>query len=234
ILLDNRHGLVANVCVTAATGTAEREAALLLLAEAPHATPFGADKTCDVASFVAALRGRGITPHVARKVKQSAIDDRTTRHAGYATSQQRRKLVEQVFGWMKTVGGLRKLRHRGGDLVDWIMTFTAAAYNPVRLRTLLATAECRHLFRNECSHRGRTGRGSPPPAHGGQCRDASHFFIGLLECLGVPRVPKVLMIAEFPFGAQYRPHDCILAFPVHVVAFAKMPLATEAKSFEQF
>ena len=138
VLLDNRHGLVANVCVTAATGTAEREAALLLLADAPRATTVGADKNFDVASFVAALRARGITPHVARKVKQSAIDDRTTRHAGYATSQQRRKLVEQVFGWMKTVGGLRKLRHCGGELVDWKVTFAAAAYNLIRMRTLLA------------------------------------------------------------------------------------------------
>jgi transposase len=138
VLLDNRHGLVANVCVTAATGTAEREAALLLLAEAPRATTVGADKNFDVASFVAALRARGITPHVARKVKQSAIDDRTTRHPGYATSQQRRKLVEQVFGWMKTVGGLRKLRHCGGEIVDWNVTFAAAAYNLIRMRTLLA------------------------------------------------------------------------------------------------
>src|SRR5262249_60006961 len=119
VLLDNRHGLVANVCTTAATGTAERDAALLLLAEAPRATTVGADKNFDVASFVAALRARGITPHVARKVKPSAIDARTTRHAGYATSQQRRKLVEQVFGWMKTVGGLRKLRHCGAEIVDW-------------------------------------------------------------------------------------------------------------------
>src|SRR5438874_4085441 len=108
VLLDNRHGLVSNVCVTAATGTAERDAALLLLAEATHATTVGADKGYDVASFVAAVRARGITPHVARKMTQSAIDGRTTRHQGYATSQQRRKLIEQVFGWMKTVGGLRK------------------------------------------------------------------------------------------------------------------------------
>ena len=138
VLLDNRHGLVSNVCVTAATGTAEREAALVLLAEAPRATTVGGDKGYDVASFVAAVRARGITPHVARKVKQSAIDDRTTRHPGYAISQQRRKLVEQVFGWMKTIGGLRKLRHCGGDLVDWNVTFAAAAYNLIRLRTLLA------------------------------------------------------------------------------------------------
>jgi IS5 family transposase len=138
VLLDNRHGLVANVCVTAATGTAERDAALLLLAEAPRATTVGADKNFDVTSFVAALRARGITPHVAQKVQHSAIDDRTTRHDGYAVSQQRRKLVEQVFGWMKTVGGLRKLRHCGGELVDWQVTFAAAAYNLIRLRTLLA------------------------------------------------------------------------------------------------
>jgi transposase len=138
VLLDNRHGLVANVCVTAATGTAEREAAVLLLSAASDAGTVGGDKGFDVASFVAAVRALGITPHVAQKVKGSAIDGRTTRHPGYRVSQQRRKLIEQVFGWMKTVGGLRKLRHRGGELVDWVVTFTAAAYNLVRLRTLLA------------------------------------------------------------------------------------------------
>jgi len=138
VLLDNRHGLVANVCATAATGTAERDAALLLLAEAAHAVTVAGDKGFDVRSFVAGVRALGVTPHVAQKSKGSAIDDRTTRHAGYAVSQQKRKLIEQVFGWMKTVGGLRKLRHRGGELVDWIVTFTAAAYNLVRLRTLLA------------------------------------------------------------------------------------------------
>ena len=138
VLLDNRHGLVANVCATAATGTAEREAALLLLGGGRPGATVGGDKGFDVASFVAAVRARAITPHVAQKDQGSAIDDRTTRHAGYAVSQQKRKLIEQVFGWMKTVGGLRKLRHRGGELVDWIVTFTAAAYNLVRLRTLLA------------------------------------------------------------------------------------------------
>src|SRR5436190_5621126 len=138
VLLDNRHGLVANVCVTAATGTAAREAALLLLAEATNATTVGGDKGFDVPSFVEGVRALGVTPHIARKITGSALDDRTTRHPGYATSQQRRKLVEQVFGWMKTVGGLRKLRHRGGARVDWVVTFAAAAYNLVRLRTLLA------------------------------------------------------------------------------------------------
>jgi transposase len=138
LLLDNRHGLVANVCVTAATGTAEREAALLLLAEAADATTVGGDKGFDVPSFVAGVRALGVTPHVAQKVTGSAIDDRTTRHPGYAISQQKRKLIEQVFGWLKTVGGLGKLRHRGGERVDWIVTFAAAAYNLIRLRTLLA------------------------------------------------------------------------------------------------
>lgn len=140
VLLDNRHGLVTNVCATAATGTAERDAALELLQTVPRAATLGADKHFDVHSFVAGVRELEITPHVAQKASGGAIDGRTTRHAGYAISQQKRKLVEQVFGWMKTVGGLRKLRHRGGELVDWIVTFIAAAYNLVRLRTLLAGA----------------------------------------------------------------------------------------------
>jgi transposase len=139
VLLDNRHGLVANVCATAATGTAEREAARELLKPARRAKTVAGDKNYDVARFVADVRELEITPHVAQKA-QSAIDGRTTRHAGYAISQRKRKLVEQVFGWMKTVGGLRQLRHRGGELVDWIVTFTAAAYNLIRLRTLLARA----------------------------------------------------------------------------------------------
>ena len=140
VLLDNRYGLVANVCATAATGTAKREAALLLLGAVRHGGTVGGDKGYDVPSFVAGVRALGMTPHIASKVKGSALDGRTSRHAGYAISQQKRKLIEQVFGWMKTVGGLRKLRHRGGALVDWVVTFTAAAYNLTRLRTLLARA----------------------------------------------------------------------------------------------
>jgi transposase len=138
VLLDNRYGLVANVCVTPATGTAEREAAVLLLGAVAHGGTVGGDKGFDVPSFVAQVRALGVTPHVAQKIKSSAIDARTTRHPGYAVSQRKRKLIEQVFGWMKTVGGLRKLRHRGGARVDWIVTFSAAAYNLIRLRTLLA------------------------------------------------------------------------------------------------
>jgi len=140
ILLDNRHGLVANICATAATGTAEREAAVMLVdASAPPGSTLGADKGYDVASFVAAVRDLGVTPHVAQKRRGSAIDGRTTRHVGYAISQQKRKLVEQAWGWMKTVGLLRKLRHRGGELVDWVLTFTATAFNLIRMRNLGAT-----------------------------------------------------------------------------------------------
>jgi IS5 family transposase len=138
VLLDNRHGLVANVCTTA--GTAEWEAALLLLEPMAGAKTVGGDKHFDVARFVTAARALEITPHVAEKQRGSAIDRRTTRHPGYAISQQKRKLIEQVFGWMKTVGGLRKWRHRGGELVDWIVTFTAAAYNWSGFDTLLARA----------------------------------------------------------------------------------------------
>ena len=140
MLLDNRNGLVANVCVTAATGTAEREAATWMLdASAPPGSTVGADKGYDAARLVDELHALDVAPHIARKVSYSAIDIRTTFHRGYEMSQRKRKLVEQVFGWLKTVGGLRKLRHRGGPLVDWIVTFAAAAYNLVRLRTLVAT-----------------------------------------------------------------------------------------------
>ena len=140
VLLDNRHGLVGNVCVTAAMGTAEREAATAMLAAStPPGSTVGADKGYDVARFVDDVRALEVIPHIARKTPYSAIDIRTTCHPGYRVSQRKRKLVEQVFGWMKTVGGLRKLRHRGGAPVDWNVTFAAAAYHLVRLRTLVAT-----------------------------------------------------------------------------------------------
>ena len=140
VLLDNRHGLVANVCVTAAMATAEREAATAMLtASAPPGSTVGADKGYDAARFVNLVRTLELTPHIARKTPHSVSDVRTTCHAGYRARQPKRKLVEQVFGWMKTVGGLRKLRHRGASLVDSNVTFAAAAYNLVRLRTLVAT-----------------------------------------------------------------------------------------------
>lgn len=143
LLTENRHGFIVDTAVTDATGTAERDAAIAMLGELPLTTrrlTVGADKNFDTQAWVAAVRLMGITPHVAQHTtrRRSAIDARTTRHPGYALSQRRRKQVEQPFGWMKTVGLLRKLRHRGGRLVDWIVSFTAAAYNLVRWRTLAA------------------------------------------------------------------------------------------------
>jgi len=98
----------------------------------------GADRGYDVREFVAGVRELRITPHVACKKRAPAIDGRTTRHAGYAVSQRRRKLIDEPFGWMKTVAGLRKLRHRGKAKAAALFTFTCAAYNLVRLRSLLA------------------------------------------------------------------------------------------------
>ena len=143
LLTENRHGFIIDTAVTNATGTAERDAAIALLGELPLTTrrvTVGADKNFDTAAWVAAVRQMGITPHVAphTRRRRSAIDGRTTRHPGYALSQRCRQKVEQPFGWMKTVGLLRKLRHRGGRRVDWIVSFTAAAYNLVRWRTLAA------------------------------------------------------------------------------------------------
>jgi transposase len=139
LLIENRHGLIIETAVTAADGYAEIDAAITMLGELPQGArvTVGADKGYDARRFVTACRAMQITPHVAQK-QTSAIDGRTTRTAAYVISQQRRKRVEEAFGWMKTVGLLRKLRHRGGPLVDWIFTFTAAAYNLVRLRTLMA------------------------------------------------------------------------------------------------
>jgi transposase len=144
LLMENRHGLIVDAVVTPATGTAEREAALTMLGELPDTgrITVAGDKNYDTRDFVRSSRELGVTPHVAQYpdtvCRHSAIDGRTTRHPGYTISQRKRKLIEQAFGWMKTVGGLRKLHHRGGALVDWIFTFAAAAYNIVRLRRLLA------------------------------------------------------------------------------------------------
>jgi transposase len=144
LLTENRHGLIVATAVTAATGTAERDAAIVMLGELPltrRRVTVGADKLYDTAAWVAATRQMRITPHVAQSTARrggSAIDGRTTRHAGYALSQRKRKLIEQAFGWMKTVALFRKLRHRGGRLVDWMFTFGAAAYNLVRWRNLVA------------------------------------------------------------------------------------------------
>ena len=141
VLLEHRSGLIVDAMVTPADGHGERDAALVMLERRPgrHRLTVAADKGYDMRDFVTNLRAMTVTPHVAQHTRRrrSAIDERTTRHPGYAISQQKRKLVEQGFGWMKTIGGLRKLRHRGGPLVNWIFTFTAAAYNIVRMRRLL-------------------------------------------------------------------------------------------------
>ena len=143
-LSENRNGLVVDVALTQATGTAEREAACAMvgaLAAAPAMT-LGADKNYDTADFVAEMRRLGVTPHVAQnnKRRRSAIDGRTTRHEGYAISQRKRKRIEEVFGWMKSAAGFAKTRHRGTACVGWMFTLTAAAYNLIRLPKLLAVA----------------------------------------------------------------------------------------------
>lgn len=145
VLMEHRSGLVVNAMVTPADGTGERTAALAMVGalRGCHRITVAGDKAFDTQGEVAELRRMGATPHVAANTARpggSAIDGRTTRHPGYAVSQRKRKLVEQVFGWMKTIGGLRKLRHRGGPLVTWIFTFAAAAYNLVRMRRLLEAA----------------------------------------------------------------------------------------------
>jgi transposase len=140
VLMDNRHGLVIDACVVPATGTGERDAAISLVADLPpRRVTIGGDKGYDTHGFVEAMRCLKATPHVALKRKSRTLDRRTTRHIGYAISQRARKRIEEVFGWMKTVGGLRKLRHRGGARVNWQFLFAAAAYNLVRMRTLETT-----------------------------------------------------------------------------------------------
>ncbi len=144
VLMENRHGLVVDAQVTQATGTAEREAALEMVARRPRTrrVTVGADKAYDIQDFVGALRSLEITPHVAQNTtgRSSAIDERTTRHPGYAISQWKRKRVEEVFGWLKTIGLLHKARHRGEDRVNWMFVFATAVYNLVRIRNLVEAA----------------------------------------------------------------------------------------------
>jgi transposase len=140
VLMENRHGLVMDACVVTASGTAERDAATALLQALPaRPATVGGDKAYDTRAWVETTRALGVTPHVAQ-APHSAIDARTTRQPGYAISQRIRKRIEEVFGWMKTIGGLRKLRHRGTARVEWQFLFVAAAYNLVRLRTLAQVA----------------------------------------------------------------------------------------------
>lgn len=152
VLMENRSGLVRYVCLTPATGTAERDAALVLLDRLPRPgrrrRTLGADRNYDTAPFVAALRARRVAPHVARhsyttktgKQRSSGIAERATHQPGYRLSQRARKRIEEVFGWIKQTAGLRQTRHRGTARVGWRFALAAAAYNLVRLPRLLQPA----------------------------------------------------------------------------------------------
>jgi transposase len=140
-LMENRHGLIVDACLTEATGHAGRIAALHMIeprADRPGRITLGADKGYDSQDFVNELRAMNVTPHVAAKARASAVDARTTHHASYKTSLRIRKRIEEAFGWAKSAAGLRKTRHRGLGRVGWQFTFNMAAYNLIRLPRLLA------------------------------------------------------------------------------------------------
>jgi len=143
LLVENRNGLIMDAEVFQANGTAERDAALIMLEQIPGSQPVtvGGDKGFDTQEFVKECRHMRVTPHVAQNLQRrggSAVDGRTTRQAGYAISQRKRKRIEECFGWLKTVALLRKVRHRGVCKVHWIFTLACAAYNLVRMRNLAA------------------------------------------------------------------------------------------------
>jgi len=145
LLVENRNGIIVDTETFEANGTAERDAALVMLerVEGTERVTLGGDKGYDTADFVAECRNMNVTPHVAQNDKRpggSAIDGRTTRHAGYAISQRKRKRIEECFGWLKTIALMRKVRHRGLFKVGWVFTFAAAAYNLVRMRKLSASS----------------------------------------------------------------------------------------------
>jgi transposase len=142
-LMENRSGLIVDTRLTRVSGHAERLAALDMIhgfADRPSAITLGGDKGYDAADFVEELRIINVRPHVAQNMsgRRSAIDGRTTRHPGYAASQRIRKRIEEAFGWMKTVAGLRKTKLRSLPKVDWAFTFVAAACNLVRVPKLIA------------------------------------------------------------------------------------------------
>ena len=144
LLVENRNGLIVDAEVFQANGTAERDAALVMLEKVPSTQPVtvGGDKGFDTRDFVKECRNLRVTPHVAQNHERrggSAIDARTTRHPGYTISQKKRKRIEECFGWLKTIALMRKVRHRGVCKVDWIFTFACAAYNLVRMRNLAVT-----------------------------------------------------------------------------------------------
>ena len=145
VMIENRNGLVVDTELLQCNGTAERDAAMLMAerVDGTERITLAADKGYDTKDFVSEMRGMNVTPHVSQNTKRpggSAIDGRTTRHDGYQVSQRKRKRIEEVFGWTKTVGTLRKTRHRGLEAVRWVLRFTAAAYNLVRMRNLMSVA----------------------------------------------------------------------------------------------
>ena len=143
-LVENRNGLIAAAMVTHADGYAERDAALLMLAEKQQdrarRITVGADKAYDTEDFVRTVRELNVTPHITRndKNRSSNLDRRTTRHRGYAISLSRRWLVEKGFGWLKQTGPLRQVKLRGLAKVDWLFVFSCAAHNLLRLPRLMA------------------------------------------------------------------------------------------------
>ena len=141
VIMENRNGLAVKSMVTQATGTAERDASFAMALDLPgnHQKTLGGDKNYDTKEHVEELRIAGVTPHVAQNLKRrggSAIDDRTARHPGYEVSQKKRKLVEEIFGWLKTVGQIRKPHFRGQRKIDFLFTLALSAYNLVRIRNL--------------------------------------------------------------------------------------------------
>ena len=143
-LMENRHGLLVDTMVTLADGTAERDAAVLMASQISGVkqVTLGGDKNYDTEELVRDLREMKVTPHVAQNNtnRRSAINGRTTQHAGYAISQKKRKRIEESFGWMKTIGMLKKVKLRGLEKVSWLFTFVAAVYNLYRLQRLEAQA----------------------------------------------------------------------------------------------
>jgi len=145
LLIENRHGLIADAMATHADGHAEREAALLMIHAQWRAAPWrrrtlGADKGYDTFDFVDLARELGTTPHVTQNLTRrggSGIDARTTRHEGYAMSQHARPRIEPAFGWLKTIAWMRKVKLRGLANVDWLFVFASAAFNLIRLPKLL-------------------------------------------------------------------------------------------------
>lgn len=142
VLMENRHGLAVNAEATKSTGTAEREASIEMLEESKpkkKKATMGGDKNYDTAKHVEKLRENKTTAHVAQNDtnRKSAIDGRTTRHKGYETSQRKRKMVEEIFGWAKVIGNVKKLKHKGLEMADWMFTFNIAAYNLIRLTKLV-------------------------------------------------------------------------------------------------